>query len=152
MKVAEQASSVSSATPQYLDELMQALQDEDSAVRYWGALGLLMRKDLGVLTGRDLLHEALKDESPYVRIAAAEGLGRYGDQRLALPVLLELADADKNGIYASMYAVNALDYLDRNAADVVEQIKKLPTKDPKANSRMKAYVSNLLQKTLADLK
>ena len=35
---------------------------------------------------------------------------------------------------------------------LVEQIKKLPTKDPNANSRMKAYVSNLLQKTLADLK
>ena len=110
-----------SAEPKNLNELMHALRDEDSAVRYWGATGLLMRKQIGVGIARDLLHQALQDESPYVRIAAAEALGRYGDKidvGKAVPVLLELAAADKNGIYASMYALNALDYLDGNAAGV----------------------------------
>ncbi|MBP89112.1 MAG: sulfatase [Planctomycetaceae bacterium] len=155
MAVAEQASSIGSSEPKFLEELMQALQDKDSAVRYWGVMGLLMRKQIGVSSSRDLLHRALEDESPYVRIAAAEALGRYGnkvDIAKAVPVLLELAPADKNGIFASMYAVNALDFLDGNAAGVVDQIRKLPTKDPKANGRMKSYVTNLIRKTLADLK
>jgi uncharacterized sulfatase len=154
MAAAEQASSIGSTEPEFLDQLMQALQDEDSAVRYWGATGLLMRKLQGVASARDLLRAALQDESPYVRIAAAEALGRYGDKAdvgKAVPVLLALAPPQENGIYASMYALNALDYLDANAAGVVDTIKTLPTKDPQANGRMRAYVPNLIKKTLADL-
>jgi len=155
MAVAEQASSLGPGAPKFVDEMKQALQDTDSAVRYWGALGLLMRKQAGVAAAHDSLHHALQDSSPFVRIAAAEALGRYGnkaDVAQALPVLLKLAPADTNGIYASMYAVNALDYLDDKAQGVVDQIKNLPTSDPQANGRMKAYVPNLVKKTLADLK
>jgi uncharacterized sulfatase len=154
MAAAELASSISSSEPNHLSELKQALQDEDSAVRYWGAMGLLMRKQDGVSAARELLRQALKDDSPNVRIAAAEALGRYGDKidiGKAVPVLLDLAPADKNGVYTSIYAVNALDYLDGNAAGVIEQIKKISTKDPQADGRVSSYVPRLIEKTLADL-
>ena len=52
MAAAEQASSVDANEPSHLNELMQALQDDDSAVRYWGAMGLLMRKQAGVGVAR----------------------------------------------------------------------------------------------------
>ncbi len=48
LKTAELASSLrSDATP----ELIKSLEDADSAVRYWGALGLLMREKAGVSAG-----------------------------------------------------------------------------------------------------
>lgn len=152
MAVAEQASSLKIEA---IDDLTSAFADADSAVRYWGAMGLLIRGEVGVSVGRDLLHKALEDESPYVRIAAAEGLGRYGnkeDVAAALPVLLELASPTDNGIYASMSALNAIDYLDDNAAPIAGQVAELPKQDPKADRRMSAYAGNLIGKTLADLK
>lgn len=152
MAVAEQASSLKIDA---LDDLTTAITDEDSAVRYWAAMGLLMRGETGVSFGRDLLRKALTDESPYVRIAAAEGLGRYGNKQdvaAALPILLDLASPTDNGIYVSMSALNAIDYLDSNAGPIAKQVAELPKQDPAANSRMSAYVSNLIKKTLADLK
>jgi uncharacterized sulfatase len=151
MAVAEQAASLEIDA---LDDLTAAFAVSDSAVRYWGAMGLLMRGATGVSVGRDLLRKALSDESPYVRIAAAEGLGRYGnkeDVAAAVPVLLSLASPTDNGVYVSMSALNAIDYLDANAAPIMKQIAALPQQDPKADGRMKAYVSNLINKTLADL-
>lgn len=152
MAAAEQAASLKIDA---LNDLTIALTDSDSAVRYWGAMGLLMRGETGVSRGRDLLRKALSDKAPFVRIAAAEGLGRYGNKEdiaAALPVLMELASPEENGIYAAMAAMNAIDYMDNNAASAAKQIAALPTKDPNADGRMKAYVSNLVNKTLADLK
>ncbi|MBC8357264.1 MAG: sulfatase-like hydrolase/transferase [Planctomycetes bacterium] len=151
MSVAEQAASLKIEA---LSDLDAAFADEDSAVRYWAAMGLLMRGETGVSVGRDLLRKSLDDESPYVRIAAAEGLGRYGNKQdiaAALPVLLDLASPTDNGIYASMSALNAIDYLDANAASIARQVAELPKQDPNANRRMKAYIPNLIKKTLADL-
>ena len=69
MGTADLASSLDkAATP----ELEKRLKDPDSAVRYWAALGLLMR---GI---KQPLENSLTDASPYVRIVAAEALGRYG--------------------------------------------------------------------------
>ncbi len=151
MAAAEQAASLKIDA---IDDLTTALSDSDSAVRYWGAMGLLMRGETGVSLGSDSLRKALADEAPYVRIAAAEGLGRYGNKQdvaAALPVLLKLASPEENGIFIAIAAMNAIDAMDQNAASAKEQIAKLPTKDPQANSRMKAYVGNLIEKTLADL-
>ncbi|MEX0818669.1 MAG: sulfatase-like hydrolase/transferase [Pirellulaceae bacterium] len=152
MHVAEQASLLK---PEFTESLSQALSDDDSAVRYWGAMGLLMRGEAGVSAGREQLRKALADKSPYVRIAAAEGLGRYGNQEdvaKALPVLLDLASPEDNGIYAAMSALNAIDYLDANAAPAAQRLSELPTADPHANARMKTYAARLIEKTLADLR
>ncbi|MDA1052829.1 MAG: sulfatase-like hydrolase/transferase [Planctomycetota bacterium] len=138
-----------------IGNLISATLDEDSAVRYWGAMGLLMRGETGVSVSRGLLWKALNDESPGVRIAAAEALGRYGnkvDVAAALPVLLDLASPTENGVYTSMAALNAIDSLGAKAASAIKQIAELPTQDPKADGRMKGYVPNLIKKTLADLK
>ena len=116
---------------------------------------MLMRGEAGVVPGHDLLRKALSDDSPYVRIAAAEGLGRYGNKEdiaAALPVLLDLASPTDNGIYVSISALNAIDELDASAMPIAKQIADLPRKDPQANGRMGDYVSRLIEKTLADLK
>ena len=60
------------------DRVLEALADEDSAVRYWAAVGFLARGERAVRPHAAALRGALEDESPHVRVVAAEALGRYG--------------------------------------------------------------------------
>jgi len=134
--------------------LITAARDKDSAVRYWALLGLSMRGKAGVKAGRDTLRNALGDSAPDVRIAAAEGLARYGDKddlNLALPVLIDAANLETQGVFTSMAALNAIDTLDGKAASLKPQIQKLPRRSKAVNGRMKSYVGYVLDKFLADL-
>jgi len=134
--------------------LVEALDDRDSAVRYWAAMGILMRGADAVRATRAPLGTALDDDSPYVRVIAAEALGRYGgdeDADRALRVLMELAPVDASGVFVSMLALNALDAMDDRARPAVDAIRQLPQKDPSVPRRMGAYVPNLIRKTTADI-
>ncbi len=138
----------------YAVVLRSWLHDDDSAVRYWGAIGLLARDKQGVNSAREDLRLALADESPSVAIIAAEALGRFGNERdveLALPVLMENADVVKTDVFRAMLALNALDYMDERAAPVIDQIRALPTEADSVPGRMGSYVGRLIEKTLADL-
>jgi uncharacterized sulfatase len=100
------------------------------------------------------VNEALADKSPYVRIAAAEALGRYGDDaeaQKALGVLLELASLGNNSVYVAMPALNAIDYMDERAFSAKEKIAALPKENPNVPPRLRTYVARLIEKTLADL-
>ena len=62
----------------------------------------------------DELFAMLADESPSVRIVAAEALGRYGggaDLPAVLEVLLLSADLSRRPLYEVVAALNAIDYL-----------------------------------------
>jgi len=152
MGMAELASSLE---PNVVTELVEGFQDEDSAVRYWAAMGLLMRGEETVGREKRVLLNALDDSSPYVRIVAAEALGRYckeDEVDKALKVLLNLAPLDKNGVYVSMFALNALDQLGGKAKPVIETIQALPLQDPSVHPRMKNYVTRLVERITANLK
>jgi uncharacterized sulfatase len=150
MAAAELAASLKTEA---LPELRKALGDEDSAVRYWAAMGILMRGNSAVEAARDELSKALADGSPSVRIVAAQALGQYGseaDLGKTLPVLVELARPDKSGIYASLQALNAVDALDARAAGAVEAIKALPVRDKSLSHRAGNGIPRLVEKILAD--
>ena len=153
-KIMAAAELASSLKPGAVGRLVAAMGDDDSAVRYWGAMGLLMRGDVAVGEAKDALLKALGDSSPYVRVTAAEALGRYGDNAdtaKALEVLLGLASIEENGVFVSMAALNALDMLGDKAAGAKDTIASLPTKVSPSPPRMGTYVSRLIQKILADL-
>lgn len=152
MKAAEMASDRS--LPDAVPAMKKELRDEDSAVRYWGATGFLMRGSQAVRAGREDLREALEDPAPSVRVVAAEALGRFGeaeDLQPALDTLMELATIETQGVYISMLALNALDYLDEKAAGRLEAIQALPVNSPETPGRMGGYVPRLKEKILADL-
>ncbi|MBI1374483.1 MAG: sulfatase-like hydrolase/transferase [Phycisphaera sp.] len=134
-------------------QLITALDDKDSGVRYWGAMGLLMRQEPKSDATRTALREAMKDDNPSVIVTAAEALGRYGndeDVKLALPVLMEWADVSKHEIYVSMMALSALDFMDDRAAPVKDQIAKLPT-EGKTHPRVgSGYIKNVIKKIMSD--
>ncbi len=151
MDVAELASSLE---PDATADLVKAMKHEDSAVRYWAVMGILMRGGEAVENTKPQLREALTDSSPSVRIVAAEALGRYGDAsdlNQLLPVLQKLASVRTNSLYISLMALNAIDTLDDKAAPLKEFIAQLPHKDDSVHPRLNAYVPDLIEKILPDL-
>jgi uncharacterized sulfatase len=135
--------------------LKKAFRDRDSAVRYWAALGMLMREKAGVDSAREELLAALKDTSPYVRVVAAEALGRFGseaDLKLALATLVDLGPMDRNGVFVSVAALNAIDALGQKASLIRDRLKEFPTKGTVPDARFARYVPRLLEDILAGLK
>ncbi|MGH8248733.1 MAG: sulfatase-like hydrolase/transferase, partial [Gammaproteobacteria bacterium] len=140
--------------PEVLGQLTDALADRDSAVRYWGAMGVLMRGKLATVLSRRELQKALADESPAVRTVAAEALGKYGDAadlNRALIVLLDLAPLKKNSLYVSIRALLAIDELDRKAAPALQAIKDLGKTPAAPDNRLGGYVPRLIEKIISDL-
>lgn len=74
------------AGPHALPGLMEYLEDTDSAVRYWAAVGL-ESLSAEAAPAAEALKKALEDPSPNVRFAAAGVLCKLGSCSEALPVL-----------------------------------------------------------------
>lgn len=112
------------------------LKDKDSAVRYWAALGYVMRKkSTGLMPD---------DPSGSVRAVAAESTGRFGTEAEARPAaeaLLDLGNAEKYSVYVAILALNGLSNMgDRAPADIRAKVKLLPD-GPKG--RAGTYVPSL---------
>ena len=122
-------------------ELKKALADGDSAVRYWGAMGLLMRDRPAVEAAHGELQKALADAAPCVRLAAAAALSQCGTQadlEQALPVLVELAPPGKHGVNVSLMALNAIEALGPKADSALPALQKL-AKQAKGGGRTQSY-------------
>jgi len=74
-------------------KLTGLLEDTDPGVRYWAATGLLA---LGTEAADSTaaLRKALKDDSPNVRLVAAEAMCRLGHDKEALPVIVAALESD----------------------------------------------------------
>jgi len=68
--------------------LAQNLTSKNASIRYWAALGLVHRNALKIET-KQLLRKALTDESPAVRIEAANTLAHHGDSARAAQALIK---------------------------------------------------------------
>ncbi|MCA9052587.1 MAG: sulfatase-like hydrolase/transferase [Planctomycetaceae bacterium] len=149
-------SATSDADAETLNQVTSALIPDDPVSHYWGLQQLLSRQWAPAIAeqARSTCRGRLSDESPSVRIMAAEALARYGndeDLALALPVLLEYANAEKHGVYNAIAALNAIDYLDDKAASIKDEVAKLPKKDPNADGRTASYCDRLIEHILVDL-
>jgi uncharacterized sulfatase len=152
-RVLAMAELASGLKPEALPKLKDGLKDADSGVRYWAALGLAMRDAAAVNAAREGLCAALKDESPSVRIAAARGLGMYGnadDLALVMPVLKDLAAPDKNGVFVSLETLSTIEVLGQKAAPLREFLRTMPRQDPNANERTTSYVPRLTEHLLGE--
>jgi uncharacterized sulfatase len=127
--------------------LVGALEDRDSAVRYWAALGLLMRGEIGAQAGHGSLVSSMADPSPFVRIACAETLARFGepaDRPLALKVLADHADPGRNDVFVAMSALNAIDQIGPEGEKINALLRKTPASKP-PHARYDSYVPRLLE-------
>jgi uncharacterized sulfatase len=130
------------------DQLVRRLADADAAVRFWAVMGLRVRGIAAVAEHRTSLLRALEDESPSVRIAAADALTNFGepeDRERGLRVLVALADLRQANVLVAVRALNVLDGLGPKTASVLPAIRALPTTGPGIPERLNSYVPRLLK-------
>lgn len=137
----------SSLSPDSLPSLTKLMTDSDSTVRYWATLGLLMRGKLAITAAHTEIESALKDDSPYVRIMAAQALGEFGTEQDVLRsvvLLVEHANGKTQNVFIALMALNSLDALGEKVAPVATQIHSLPSQVPVPDPRFNSYVPRLL--------
>lgn len=152
LAAAELASSLdSTATP----ELIKIMGDQDSAVRFWAALGLLMRGEDGSRQGAAVLEKALSDDSINVRIAAAQALGQYGDAAAltkSLATLEALAAPETNGVLTAMAALAAIEALGSKATSLHAKIAAMKPDGESPDGRYNSYVPRLMENIVPSAK
>ena len=123
------------------------LKNENSAIRYWGAVGLLMLKEDAVSAIPELI-EAANDKSAAVATIAAEGLYRIGEKKAAIQAYKRLLDSDAFDMTSRNFTVNSLDAIDANTPEIVTAVKKMknelessfkPTKSPEEIKNLPAF-------------
>lgn len=118
----------SNLDPAALPELEKRLRDPDSAVRYWAAMGFLMRGRNAASGGETVLRTALRDASGHVRIAAAHALAAHGGEADTLPALAVLRDviaAESPDVFLCISALNAIDSLGAKAAVLRPEVQQM---------------------------
>ena len=98
------------------------LKDPEPAVRYWAVVGLHASSD-DPSSAKSAVAAMLQDPSVVVRIAAAQALCDWGDEKTVLPVLVEALKypTDKT----RLFAVIALDKIGEKARPALAQIQAL---------------------------
>lgn len=133
----------------------EGLKDDDSAIRYWAVMHLLMAGEKAVPKFREALHQTLEDPSPSVRVVGAEVLATFGDGKestQAVTLLVGLAEPGKNSPYIRLAALNALDRLGEAVRPHRETIGRWPTEVPKGQQRFAYGIPRLLEKIQGQLK
>lgn len=131
LNAAELASSLKPDAP-----LSELLADAEPGVRYWAAMGFVMRGK-----APDDLCKLLADESPSVRIAAAHALGLFGGEdglNAALPVLVKAIGEGNENFAVRLEALNVIDALGSKAAPAVEKLRELTQAKPAKGGKGKA--------------
>jgi arylsulfatase A-like enzyme len=121
LRLMEAADAANRRDPGETAALIELLNDHDSGVRYWGAVGCAaLGKEADAAA--DTLVKALNDSSPSVRVAAAEALCLLGTCDKALPSL-EKALSHPN-MWVGLHAVDALYNIDAKTGPVMEAKKR----------------------------
>lgn len=114
--------------PAALPEMRAALDDRDSAVRYWGATGLgnvFARGEIDKLPYLMDLQERLADESATVRVAAARALCHSGNPEATSKALAVLAETLADGAqWERLQAAIVLDEIDEKALPVINSMRE----------------------------
>jgi uncharacterized sulfatase len=145
-EVLEIADAASRRDDASIPKLVQASESAHATIRYWAGTGLLVRGRDAVGKHADVLRRLLEDETPVVRVPAAEALGRYGDaadRKRAVEALLWAANTDNVHSHTAVAALNAIDALEGPPESVVAAVGELPTKDPRIK-RGGGYVRRLV--------
>jgi arylsulfatase A-like enzyme len=107
--------------PKAINEQIKLLQDTDSAVRYWAAVGLRAIGPKAVLAAGPLA-KAMGDSSPAVRVEAAWALVDLGGNKKALTLLAtELEGSNQR---AAVRAARALQMLGEKARPVLPAMQR----------------------------
>jgi arylsulfatase A-like enzyme len=116
-----------------LEKLVFYLKNEEPAIRYWGATGLLILKDKA-RPALPELKEALNDESASVVNVAAEALYNLGENEAAKKALLTVLENSNE--FARCHALNVIDCIEEKSPEIVDGVVQMINK-AESNTRNK---------------
>lgn len=104
------------------DKLLNYLDDEDSAIRFWALTGISADKEIpeGIL---NKVKTMLDDQNASVRIAAAEALFIHRFDNIAMELILKELVSDNNEIV--LHASSTLEQLDNELLPYIPQIEAI---------------------------
>ena len=108
-----------------LDVFVQNLKNDNSAIRYWGAVGLLIHRDAAE-PYLDDLKNAVDDPSAAVASLAAETLYRRGNEELAITAFERIVEDTAN--YTAVdraFVLNSVDAVNAESIYLKELVKAL---------------------------
>jgi arylsulfatase A-like enzyme len=106
-----------------INTYIKYLQNENSAIRYWGATGLIVLKD-AAKPAIEALKKAANDESVAVSTAVAEALYQLGEKEIANKIYLRFINMDYDEI-SRTFVLNSIDAVDNNDLEIKEAVYKL---------------------------
>ena len=134
-----------------LPTLIQALADENEAVRWWAAQGCTVLGNKAA-EAEKALRDRLNDDAPSVQVAAAEALAKQGHADAALPVLERVLTQNASP-FAALQGANVLDRMGEQARPLLpvmeKRLKKLPS--GKGANSAAAYQQRILERIIAVL-
>ena len=139
VETAALASSGKNALPGLLD----AFNDDDSAVRYWAAMGVGNIAPVSSTDALVLTRRLLKDSSVSVRIAAARAMARMGKTKESLPTLKKALSGPHQ--WARLQSAIVLDEMDDQARPLIPELKKALYDQPNK------YIVRVANRALNDL-
>ena len=140
-RIMEAADIAIQRNPELLPKLIKMLDEKDTGVRYWAAVGCLALGEKAY-PAVEKLRSRLDDPVPNVRIVAAEILCKFDNPEESLRVLNEMLYHPDEKV--RLHAINAIDYLDEKALPILDSIKD------KMNDETN-YVRRVTGKILTDL-
>jgi len=111
--------------PAHLDDFVGYLKNDNSAIRYWGATGLLILKE----KARDAIPALLQasgDKSASVATLAAEALYGLGEKDAAVKAYINiLSDTIDYNMTGRNFALNSIDAINDNNPALVKAVQEL---------------------------
>ena len=143
LAVAELASDVNDRS---WNQFPQLLQHPEPGVRYWAAMGLMLRGREAVIGNVPALVARLDDESPAVRVMAAETLLRTGchPQTPAIQVLAQACAVGPAPPALAIQALNAVDDLGWVGLEVILMLPQEAGSQPEKSRNHGDYRKRLL--------
>jgi uncharacterized sulfatase len=109
-----------------IEQIRPGLTDANPIVRYWAAMGVVIRGREAVTAAHAELARLLADPEPGPRIEAAEALGRFGTPEDRTRAIEALLDAARGPVYVGQLALYTLNQLEHLPQDVLAKVAALP--------------------------
>ena len=112
---------------EHIEKLQSFLNDDDSAIRFWGATGLLILGNEATSSLNRLL-DALDDSSTSVVAVAAEAVYNLGEKSEALKALVSVLESPNE--FARTRALNAIDCIEEKTPDLIKSVAEMIKETP----------------------
>ena len=128
-----------------IDDLMAMVKDSDSAIRYWGVVGLTIQGKKAASAKAILAQLAKSDTSGDVQVAACEALVKLGQTKLGVNQLRKLLK--HQNFYVKLRAINVLEVVVKHARPALGDLETVVRQNKGGYLKRSAeHVVQLLQK------